>query len=358
LLLVSPAVWGAAVLIDVRADMVSLGIGSVNAVGDGKADDSACIQAAIDYAAKNGGGRVVLPPGVYRVKDIKLPAGVCLVGAGPQKTIFRAADTCKVMIQVGGGELLDFAIYGTPSEDDSGENWKVGTKGLGEGSSAVALHIISVRGATRGAVISNVHVREAQNDCLYVRGSKGLRVLNCEFDRAGRNVVSMVGDDEDFVFSNCRIGSLWGLYHFDIEPSDGRYVRDGLFVNCIFDGAKAGSMGTDTWGSFMCFSGHGELKSRNITVTGCTFENVYVRVRGIFPQVSFLHNTINRRPAFIRIDSNNVGELRDVVMRGNRFKEDAKAVKDIVYGVSFTGKCVFADNVPAVANELRTVEAK
>jgi len=135
LLLVSPAVWGAAVQIDVRADMVSLGIGSVNAVGDGKADDGACIQAAIDYAAKNGGGRVVLPLGVYRVKDIKLPAGVCLVGAGPQKTIFRAADTCKVMIQVGGGELLDFAIYGTPSEDDSGENWKVGTKGLGEGSS-------------------------------------------------------------------------------------------------------------------------------------------------------------------------------------------------------------------------------
>jgi len=275
-------------LIDVKVDLAPMGICRTNAAGDGKSDDTAALQSAIDHVAGRGRGTVMLPPGVYRIRSITIADGISLVGAGPEKTFFRGIDDSKVMIELKGGRIMDFTAYGTPAEEASGKNWKVGTEGLGRGSTAKPAHVISVRGAYKGAVISNVRSFEARNDCLYVRGSRGLRVLNCVFDRAGRNVVSMVGNDEDFVFSACRFGSLWGLYHVDIEPGHDRYVRDGLFVDCVFDGSKAGELGTDTWGSFLCFSGHRELKSRNVNVVGCAFENTYVRVRGVFAEVGFL----------------------------------------------------------------------
>jgi len=340
--------------IDVKADLVAMGICAANAVGDGKADDTQAIQSAIDHAAKSGGGAVVLAPGVYRVKDIVLPDKVSLVGAGQDRTILRAADDCDWLVRMTGGELTGLTLYGTPSEETSGDNWVPGTKGIGEGGSSRTQHILRVSGAMNGVIISNVKVLESRYDCLYVRGSKGLRVLNCTFDRAGRNIVSMVGNDEDFVFSNCTIGSLWGLYHFDIEPGDDRYVRDGVIANCTFDGSKAGEKGTDTWGSFLCLSGHSKLESRNIVITGCKFEKIYVRVRGVFPNVSFLYNEVNHKPAFVRVHTNKVGELRDAVVRGNAFWKEARKPSDIVYGVAFTGSSVFADNSPEIANQCVT----
>ena len=338
-------------VVNVKTDLAALGIHSQNAIGDGKADDTTSIQSAIDNAAANGGGTIIVPGGIYRVKAITIKDGVNFIGSGPKLTVFRATEETKYLITMKGGLICDLTVYGTPTEETSGDNWVVGAKGIGQGSSALAVHVISVRDAPNGAIISNVQAFEARYDCLYVRGSKGLRVRDCVFNRAGRNVVSMVGSDEDFVFSNCTIGSLWGLYHFDIEPGDGRYVRDGLFVNCTFDGGKAGAMGTDTWGSFLCLSGHSLLKSRDITIADCRFEKTYIRVRGVFPRVSFLGNKFDHKPAFVRIPKNKVGELRDVVVRGNSFAQDAAKSSDIIWGVSFTGKCEFAGNSPPMADE-------
>jgi hypothetical protein len=338
-------------LIDVRADLTVRGIHPVNAAGDGQTDDTVAIQLAIDGVAQHGGGTVIMPAGVYRIRSVTIPDKVRLVGAGPRHTILRGIDASKYMITVRGGEIMGFSAYGTPTKHVSGEHWKVGTGGQGEGSTAKPTHVIAVRDAHGGAVISDVHAFEARHDCLYVRGSRGLKVLNCTFDRAGRNIVSMVGNDEDFVFSECRFGSLWGLYHFDIEPGDDRHVRDGLFVNCVFDGTQAGLMGTDTWGAFLCFSGHGELASRNISVVRCTFKNIYIRVRGVFPQAAFLYNEMNRKPVYVRVKSNSIGELRGAVVRGNQFPEDATSRKDIIYGVTFGSDCVFTDNVPAITDQ-------
>ncbi|MDH7480712.1 MAG: glycosyl hydrolase family 28-related protein [Armatimonadota bacterium] len=49
--------------------------------GDGKADDSAAIQRALDACAANGGGTVKLPAGKYKLsKPITVPSGVMLAG--------------------------------------------------------------------------------------------------------------------------------------------------------------------------------------------------------------------------------------------------------------------------------------
>jgi hypothetical protein len=58
--------------------------------GDGKADDSASIQAAIDKVQETKGeGIVFLPPGRYRItRTIYLWPGVRLIGYGPQRPVF------------------------------------------------------------------------------------------------------------------------------------------------------------------------------------------------------------------------------------------------------------------------------
>jgi len=48
------------------------------AVGDGRTLNTACIQAAIDFASGQGGGRVILPPGKYLCGSIYLKTGVTL----------------------------------------------------------------------------------------------------------------------------------------------------------------------------------------------------------------------------------------------------------------------------------------
>ncbi len=67
---------------------------TVKAVGDGKADDTAAIQAAIDTAAKSGAGGIVwLPAGRYRIShSLLIPAGVRLYGTGASRPVLVLGD--------------------------------------------------------------------------------------------------------------------------------------------------------------------------------------------------------------------------------------------------------------------------
>ena len=51
-----------------------------SAAGDGRADDTAAIQAALDAMGQQGGGTVYLPQGQYRVTRLTVPTGVELRG--------------------------------------------------------------------------------------------------------------------------------------------------------------------------------------------------------------------------------------------------------------------------------------
>ncbi|HVI98376.1 MAG TPA: glycosyl hydrolase family 28-related protein, partial [Sphingomonas sp.] len=62
---------------------------AVQGKGDGRADDTAAIQAAIDQAhAKTGEGIVFLPSGRYRItRSILVPQGVRIYGIGPTRPV-------------------------------------------------------------------------------------------------------------------------------------------------------------------------------------------------------------------------------------------------------------------------------
>lgn len=69
-----------------------LSVKDYGAAGDGKADDTAAIQAAIDAAGK-AGATLVFPPGIYVVTSVGLRPGVRYVGHGA--TIRRPAGQSK-----------------------------------------------------------------------------------------------------------------------------------------------------------------------------------------------------------------------------------------------------------------------
>ena len=340
-------------IVNVKTDLDLIGICKVNAKGNGKTDDTQAIQSAIDYVKANGGGCVYIPAGVYQIKNIKVYDNVTLSGISQEKTIFRGIDSLHAMIELRGGAIMNLTIYGTPTRSVSGNDWKVGTGGVGKGGTAKPAHLIGVIDA-KDVLIYNVKALESRYDCLYIRTCNDLKVVNCHFDRAGRNVVSIVGNSDGFVFSNCYIGSLWGLYHFDIEPNKDKYARNGVFQNCTFDGSKAGQMDTDTWGSFVCFSGHPKLENRNIAVIGCTFKNIYVRVRGVFCNVKFIGNTFDGDHVFVKIRTNPVGEFRNTIVRENKFLTGGKPTSRIISGVTFTGTSAFELNTPAKFNNIQT----
>jgi len=338
------------VVIDVRHDLTTLGISQANVPGTGLTDDTPLFQAAVDYAAERGGGSVLAPPGLYRIQTLEVKPGVRLIGSGVDRTVFRAWGSGE-MFQMAGGALHDLTAYGTKGPEVSGKNWHAVNKGEGRRGTGSALMIVSIRNATAPVTLHNVHAYEARFDCLYVRTADGLYVYNCRFDRAGRNVISLVGETRNFLFANCYFGSLWGLYHFDVEPNRGRSVHDGMFLHCVFDGRDAGKQKTGTWGRMLILNGHPEQRTGNFTLLGCTFHRITIRVQRTFPGLRMLYCRMDAPGrAFISVRTKPAGFLRDAVVRGNHFTSDGQPLKNLSYGVTFTGASVLEGNVPESAN--------
>jgi hypothetical protein len=172
------------ITVNIKTDLGPLGIYESNAVGDGDANDTLPIQAAIDYVRQLG-GIVHCPAGTYKVVNLHVYDDVDLVGDGMGTTTFRPHPDASsfALLYLGGGSMRDFTAYGT-LPGDSGDNWDAG-----EGKPT---HIIKAQEIEDGAVIRNVHSLEAKYDPLVVRGTRGLRIIDSKFDRAGRNVVSSV----------------------------------------------------------------------------------------------------------------------------------------------------------------------
>lgn len=87
----NPAWAGPSVHLDLPDDPAAV---RVNGAGDGKADDTAALQAAIDAANKDGrGGLVFLPSGTYRItRTVVLPPWVRITGVGPTRPVIKLAD--------------------------------------------------------------------------------------------------------------------------------------------------------------------------------------------------------------------------------------------------------------------------
>ncbi len=101
----------------------------------GSGDDTARVQAAVERAARDGGGAVVLRPGIYRLAGtVRLNrSGVVLHGSG-SKTVLSGTGKPHTLVAIGGSGLngLSCGSAAMPSRSTyhSHRRWKVHTRTL------------------------------------------------------------------------------------------------------------------------------------------------------------------------------------------------------------------------------------
>ena len=197
------------------------------AIGDGIADDTAAIQAAID-----AGTYVRIPTGTYRTGRLKLKSNLALVG-----------DGAGSVLQGSAGMTLLFGL--SPSVGGVLENVELrGLRLVGAVAKAgfsEHVHLVSIAGA-RNVLIDGVQFIGFQGDGLYLgahtdntRHNSDVRVVNCSFDgvnKGNRNCISVIDGDGVFVqgcvFRRSTRRDMPGF--IDVEPNDAANVVRNIQV--------------------------------------------------------------------------------------------------------------------------------
>jgi hypothetical protein len=196
-------------------EMVS--VKAYGATGDGTTNDTAAIQAAIDYVYGAGGGTVYFPPGTYRVTSIirnwTNPITVNIKGSGKRSTVLRkfGSDATPVLDFSGIASMLE--PYSEISDLEIDGNSVGNVNGL--------------RATNYGRwVLRNVFIENC-NYGLYCRGGLVFDVYDCTFqanlfgyycEKSADNVYSNLVTFYGGQFSG---NSQWGLY---IKQAGGVHV--------------------------------------------------------------------------------------------------------------------------------------
>lgn len=118
-------------------------IAAYGAVGDGMTDNSKAFAAAIAHVAGKGGGKVVIPRGIWLTGPITLKSNINLhAEAGALvvfdddfdkypliATSFEGLETYRCLSPIYGKNLTNIAITGSGSFDGSGDSWRAVKRG-------------------------------------------------------------------------------------------------------------------------------------------------------------------------------------------------------------------------------------
>ena len=197
------------------------------AVGDGIADDTSAIQAAID-----AGACVRIPAGMYRVGRLNLKSNLTIVGDGPASVLqARAGLTLLQGLSASGGSFLEnvelrgLRLVGAVTKAGFSEH----------------VHLVSIAGV-RNLTVDGVHFIGFQGDGLYLgantdnsRHNLDVRVVNCTFDgvdKNNRNCISVIDGDgvsiRGCIFRRSSRRDMPGF--IDVEPNDAANVVRNIQV--------------------------------------------------------------------------------------------------------------------------------
>lgn len=258
---------------------------SMGAVGDGKTDSTSAFQRAIDSLPQ--GGEVLVPAGVYMIRNVQLRSKIRLVGEG-KASILKLPPSSRVwdMLLVAGGnkageqiEIAHLALDG--SRDLIGLN-------------DVQMHGIDIRAGTRQLTITDITAKNMCGDGIRIShdGQLGtvpsqIQIKQCFFAGNGRQDIAVI-HGYDLIIQEC-----YGTGTLDIEPEEPLVKRIAI-AGCDF--------------KKLIISAHDREQTADIVVTGCTIqESTLWNARGV------------------NMGSNEIKHLRvstaqDITLSGNSFR--------------------------------------
>ena len=242
------------------------------AKGDGKTLDTAALQSAIDACTRDGGGRVLVPAGIFQIGTTELKsnvtlhiaAGATLLGSSDGKQ-YHAVDTIPLhgdTTLVDGNWALLFAVHaknvtieGPGTIDGQGYQFHSPVRGQtppsGIGGSKRPYHVLAYQ--CEGLTIRNLDLldcayhsirviesKRVHMDTLYIHNrvngnNDGFHFISAQFVTIS-NCIVMSQDDACALFGSCQnvtvtnsfFSTRWSVFRFG-----GGDVRNIAVSNCI-----------------------------------------------------------------------------------------------------------------------------
>lgn len=146
------------------------------AVGDGVADDTAAIQATIDFVAALGGGGVLFKAGTYLTSKIILTNNLTLFSVGAVLKLKNASDSALIEIPIG-----SFNVVLDHIEIDGNSVNNIGTP-----ATVGLISILSTDVApTKDVWIEKCLIKDAHQNGIFLNdGCERIHILNCLIDGA------------------------------------------------------------------------------------------------------------------------------------------------------------------------------
>jgi hypothetical protein len=209
---------------------------SYGASGMDGLDDTNAVLKTIQHVSANGGGTVLFPRGRFLLtKDLDLPPGVTLRGAGMERTALCWPDTEKPPAALIKGthdfSVEDLTLYAT--NHGHGIAGDLGAEAKGNVRVArVRLRMNPYRGhLTEEQVASRFTVQQKSStggaDCLRL-GGPNIQVLDCDVAGGGRSIY-LSGARNSVVARNRLANGRWGWYC--ISGSDGLVFEENVITN-------------------------------------------------------------------------------------------------------------------------------
>jgi len=214
---------------------------SHGAVGDGKADDTAAIAAAVKACADSGGGQVRFPPGRYLSGTVRLAskvtlyldAGAVLAGT-PDLDRYQSFSPPAIAPEAGWSRWHRALILGDGVEDVAiaGSGTIDGNKVFdAKGEERMRGPHTIILGNCRGATIRDVEIRDSANYAVFFQGCDRVEVRGVRIT-GGWDGVHFRGwpgrPCRDIKILDCQ------MYTGD-DAIAGRYWEDVLIAGCVLN---------------------------------------------------------------------------------------------------------------------------
>lgn len=321
------------------------------AVGDGRVDDRAAIQGAIDFAAKRGGGTVIIPAGRFRLVTVQAPdatgpiglwmrSGVRLQGVDRMRSVLILADGQR------GPGTFGRIIASADLVDASLDNFTLEANRSGQRTE---------RDATNGAAImlgtAGKHVERVRIERLIVRDANGQGIQVVGHPNAvGRDIVIRGNRVERSSFIGIQVSHFIGLV---IDDNDVLDCRDNGIDVYGDNFVTKSNVVTSTQASIThnrirrCASGVFLETVADVDVTGNLFDacrGTGLHINRIHGEPSGIMVTGNRTTA-TPIGASMTGDFGGVTFQGNHFSKFTVAA--LQFGLNGDGNVSF---VAAIGN--------